>query len=303
MTDEVDVREADVLILDDELPIRRVIALVCESLGLSSIQVESNQAALSLTSKWLPLLATTDLVHPGESGIEFVRAIRDSPEASNLPILMITGNATPRDELVAWRAGVTAFLPKPFGFDELARAILRLTERASDIDLALLGLGREGKDLDYKERLDLESKTSRAELARDVMAMANSGGGRMIIGVQEKDGQFIQSGLPQADLQQYETTRLNDCIRRYVGSTASLSTRIVCEKGLFFVIAEVPASSDTIALALEGNENAGLFRGRIYVRTQDGRTVELTDPLQLQRLIDRLVDLRVSRLLPSQNRE
>src|SRR4030042_4747179 len=253
-----------ILIVDDHREIRSLLKLVCRQLGFKTIEADNNTTAMSLAKTERPILVTTDNIRPGGLGIEFVQAMRNSEYLSSIPILMITGNANKDDELRAWRAGVSAFLPKPIGFDQLASTILRLTKRVSNIDALLLDLGQEGIDLDYKEKIDFSSKMARAELARDIIALANAGGGRLIIGIAERDGRFVHVGLQQTDLAEYETTRFNDKIRRYIGSTARVSTRIESQEGMFFVFVEVQPNTDTLAVAIESNQDAGLFTGRIY---------------------------------------
>ena len=214
-----------------------------------------------------------------------------------MPIIMITGQYGPEYELAAWRSGISAFLHKPFGIIEIINTIDKILEQATEDDIRLLNLKVEGRDLDYKEIIDFETNTSRAELARDIIGMANSGGGLIIIGVSERDGSFTHQGLSSSDLYRYETTRLNDSIKKYVASTAFVSSKVVEYKRKSFVFITVHAAIDTIALAAIPNENAGLYQGRIYIRTQAGNTTELTDPLELRRLIDRLVDKRMNVLL------
>ena len=285
----------NVLIVDDDFNVRQIIGHICSKLGYKPIEAEDNQTALLLVEKEKPILLTTDYSRPNGCGVEFVFEMRRIETLAHIPIVMITGQVSKDVELAAWRAGINAFLAKLFGFDQLIDTILRLTQCVTDVESLLIHLGHEGRDLDYKEKIDFSSKIAKAELARDVIALANSGGGRLIIGVSEKNGRFSHVGLPENDLEKYETTRLNDSISRYVGSTAYAFTRVVCLNGLYFVIVKVPPIVDTIALALQSNQEAGLFTGRIYIRTQDGRTAELTDPLELQRLVNRLVDSRINK--------
>ena len=117
-----------------------------------------------------------------------------------------------------------------------------------------------------------------------------------MIGVTEESSLFKLVGLPKSELHRYETKRINDAVRKYVTSTAYVSTRFVEYQGKFFVFVEIGSAEDTLALSSITHERARLYPGRIYVRTQDGRTAELTDPLELRRLIDRLVESRLNRL-------
>ncbi len=284
------------LIVDDDPNTNDLIAEILRGSGFDAIQAYDNKGGLLQLADRSFSLITTDINRPGGSGIDFVRQVRSMPNGKQVPILMISGGATHENELAAWRSGVSAFIRKPFGIEELLTEIDRITSKITEKDRMLLDVGVEGRDLDYKERIDLDSNTAKAELARDIIAMANSGGGRLIVGVAERNNFFWLKGVPDAELYRYETTKINDAIRKYISSTATISSRVVEYQGKAFIFIEVKPSIDTIGLAVICNEKVGLYPGRIYIRTQDGRTSELTDPLDLIRLIDRLVEAKLKRL-------
>ena len=53
--------------------------------------------------------------------------------------------------------------------------------------------GEEGPKLDFKERIDIATESGKKELSKDIIAMANSQGGRgyLIIGVQDKTKKIL----------------------------------------------------------------------------------------------------------------
>ena len=290
-------QKRSVLVVDDEPIIREFFTRMLARMGFDSFQAEDNDQAYAILAQHRIDLVTTDLVRPKASGIDFIKQVRENPKTGRVPIIMITGSASKDVELEAWRSGVSAFFPKPLGFEEFITSVGRLLSKSVDADLEFLRLGIEGRDLDYKECIDLEKSSARAEFARDVIAFANSGGGRIVVGVAETENRFQWIGLNTEELAQYETTRLNDSIRKYVGATATVSSKVIEDQGKLFMIVAVSPATDTIALALQANQQAGLFTGRIYVRSQDGRSAELSDPMELQRMVDRLVENRVRKLL------
>lgn len=50
----------------------------------------------------------------------------------------------------------------------------------------VIASGQETEEVELKERLDLSDRASRAELARDIMAMANCQGGYIVVGVKDR---------------------------------------------------------------------------------------------------------------------
>lgn len=74
----------------------------------------------------LPELVLVDLRLPGMHGFEVLQWIRQQPGMAGLAVVVITGMAAPGDAQHAEELGATAFLSKPFSFDqqvELARQI------------------------------------------------------------------------------------------------------------------------------------------------------------------------------------
>jgi CheY-like chemotaxis protein len=282
-----------VLIVDDQPSISGFFATVFRKLGFVAFEAEDNESALAIARDHPVQLITTDIIRPYQSGIEFIKRVRADPELRNIQIVVITGSSSKEIELEAWRSGANDFFAKPIGAEQIILIAEKARGQTNPMDISLLTFGVESRDLDYKEQIDLDSNTSRAELARDVIAMANAGGGRLIVGIAERDNTFLPVGVPASDLPRYETTKLNDCLRKYVSSTVQVRSRVVRHKGLGFAFIEVDPALDTIALAATLNEKAGLYPGRIYVRTHDGRTSELSDPLELRKLIDRLVENRL----------
>src|SRR5713101_7315311 len=66
-----------------------------------------------------------------------------------------------------------------------------LRELSSDKLQTLLQAPCETTHLDFKESLNLSTAQDRAKLAKHVLAMANSGGGHIVIGVEDKTRRLV----------------------------------------------------------------------------------------------------------------
>jgi len=143
-------------------------------------------------------------------------------------------------------------------------------------------LGVETKDLDYKESVGLDCRDGRTALAKDVIAMANSGGGRIIVGV------------PEDDLAAFEPSRLNRALRDYLDPPVSVGVKQVRDGGRVFAILEVPPGAEMVILAGKENDRAGLRRGRVYVRTSSVESAEVRDSSELRALLERVIAARTS---------
>ena len=236
-----------------------------------------------------PNLITTDIYHPGGNGFEFLTRLRGKAETELIPVVAISGQATDSQQLAYYRHGFDAVLPKPFTIEELIATITRLLRLRPDPDLKLVHMGFETQSLDYKESVDLTSRSGRASLAKDVMAMANWGGGTIVIGVAESSpGEFIPRGVPDSALEHFETTQLNRGVNEFLDPPVSITVRRVRERSQIFVLLTIPAAENSFILVKRQNDDAKIYPGRIYSRSSASESAEVKTSSELRELLDRL---------------
>ena len=116
---------ANILVVDDEPQIRRVLRSTLSFRGYTISEAISGEEALQLIPKLKPDLILLDVNLPGISGVEACRQIRRTSDA---PIIMLTVRNAERDKVVALDAGADDYVTKPFSIEELlarVRASLR----------------------------------------------------------------------------------------------------------------------------------------------------------------------------------
>lgn len=113
----------DVLVVDDEAVVRDAIALVLRGEGLAVHTVPDIESALVDPMLAACRMAICDLMLPGVSGAEAVAALRGV--RPDLPVMVITGYATPAHAERVRAAGAIEFLPKPFDDAELLHLVRR----------------------------------------------------------------------------------------------------------------------------------------------------------------------------------
>jgi len=89
---------------------------------------------------------------------------------------------------------------------------------------ALIKLGREEERLDYKERFDFKSKSaaqrSKVDLVCDMVSMANTDGGYILVGVRQKtDGTFSVEGVDKTCLQRLTQENIQSLVGSYTEAT------------------------------------------------------------------------------------
>ena len=65
------------------------------------------------------------------NGLDLTKLLRKSKEYEKIPIIAITGHASPEDKQNCFNAGVNEYIPKPFYEDELIDKIKEFTEKVN----------------------------------------------------------------------------------------------------------------------------------------------------------------------------
>lgn len=112
-----------ILIVDDDEPVRVMLARLLRTQGYAVTQAANATQAKRALDHQPPALVISDIVMPGESGIELRRDISERwPE---MPVILISGYSAEGPAEFAARTPHTAFVQKPFAADQF----LALVER------------------------------------------------------------------------------------------------------------------------------------------------------------------------------
>lgn len=106
-----------ILVVDDDDPVRVMLARLLRTQGYGVLQAANASDARRLLGSQQPDLVISDIVMPGESGIELRRYIASAwPE---LPVILISGYSAEGPAEFAARTPRTTFVQKPFAADQL----------------------------------------------------------------------------------------------------------------------------------------------------------------------------------------
>jgi CheY-like chemotaxis protein len=129
--DASDLRDLDVLVVDDDGDMRDLLALLLGSHGATVRAVRSASAALDAIAQRRPDVMLADLLMPIEDGYSLIRTLRARESKQHvipLPAIAVTAYATAADRERALTAGYGAHVAKPFDADVLIRTIAKLAK-------------------------------------------------------------------------------------------------------------------------------------------------------------------------------
>lgn len=122
-----------ILVVDDEAPIREMIALTLEMEGFSVLEAGDTKSAHAQIVDHRPDLILLDWMMPHESGIDFARRLKKEPQFQEIPIIMLTAKAEEDHKIKGLETGADDYITKPFSPRELVarlKAVLRRTKGA-----------------------------------------------------------------------------------------------------------------------------------------------------------------------------
>jgi two-component system response regulator FixJ len=117
-------------IVDDDEAVRRSLALLLTSFGLTAETHDSAEALLERLPTLPPGCLVVDIRMPGMNGLELQeRLLRDG---CTLPVVIVTGHADVGLAVRAMKSGAVDFIEKPYSEEDLLRAVnLGLTRMAN----------------------------------------------------------------------------------------------------------------------------------------------------------------------------
>ena len=105
-----------VLVVEDDKPVRRLIALALETHGYRYKTAEKGSEAIMVSLSYQPDLVILDLGLPDMDGVDIIKKTRTW---SNMPIIVVSARSEDSDKIAALDAGADDYLTKPFSVDEL----------------------------------------------------------------------------------------------------------------------------------------------------------------------------------------
>lgn len=121
-----------VLVIDDEMEIRRLLKVALGAHGFSVVEATSGQEGLQGVLMNRPDLIILDLGLPDKDGLELIQQIR---EWSAVPIVILSARENEAEKVKALDAGADDYVTKPFGMGEFLarlRTALRHSQRNPD---------------------------------------------------------------------------------------------------------------------------------------------------------------------------
>lgn len=169
---------AKILVIDDEMPIRRMLRIALKSAGYEVLEAENGETGLATIVRQQPDLVVLDLGLPDLDGHQVLAELR---AWSKVPVIVLSVRSGDREKVQALDAGAQDYVTKPFSIEELlARVRANLRDRIPSATPAVLDDGHLRIDLGLRLVLVQGEKISLTPKEYGVLSRLAQAPGRVI---------------------------------------------------------------------------------------------------------------------------
>jgi DNA-binding response OmpR family regulator len=118
-------RTPRILIVDDDFEIAEPVKYALQKLGYEVTHMPDGNQGVDAIPRIQPDLMVLDMMMPGRSGFLVLEHMRRT-QASNIRVIMVTGNEGERHQQYARTLGADEYMHKPFSMDRLVQRVQEL---------------------------------------------------------------------------------------------------------------------------------------------------------------------------------
>lgn len=121
-----------VYIVEDDTSIRELEMYALKNSNFEVSGFADGTTFYSALNKRMPDMVLLDIMLPQDDGMQLLKKIRNTPQYSGIPVIMVTAKTSEIDAVKGLDMGADDYITKPFGVMELVsrvKAVLRRTEK------------------------------------------------------------------------------------------------------------------------------------------------------------------------------
>jgi DNA-binding response OmpR family regulator len=112
-----------IALIEDDADLYSLVKYNLEKEGFAFVGLQTGRSSLEFLRREKPDLAILDIMLPDVDGLEICKAIRSSPELSQVPVIFLTARASEADRIIGLELGANDYIVKPFFVRELVARV------------------------------------------------------------------------------------------------------------------------------------------------------------------------------------
>ena len=111
-----------ILVIDDAMPFLYILNHILGG-EFEVIYANNGEEGLKTAKAVIPDLILSDLLMPGISGYDVLKALKADEEMQHIPVVLITGSDAEEDKVKGYELGASGYITKPFKQDVVKNTI------------------------------------------------------------------------------------------------------------------------------------------------------------------------------------
>jgi CheY-like chemotaxis protein len=112
-----------IMVVDDNPDIITIVKTILEGKGYSVASAYSGKELLAHLDSQKPDLIILDIMMPEMDGLEVLTKLKETPDTSSIPIILLTAKVQYEDVLGGYKLGADYYITKPFTSTQLINGI------------------------------------------------------------------------------------------------------------------------------------------------------------------------------------
>jgi DNA-binding response OmpR family regulator len=119
-----------ILVVEDNEDSRKIIETILESADYEVAIAVNGRDGVAIAREKSPELIIMDIMMPEMDGISALKELRDSPQTSRIPVILLTARTEDEDVLSGYKTGADYYMTKPFTSKQLLYGVRLVLGRA-----------------------------------------------------------------------------------------------------------------------------------------------------------------------------
>jgi DNA-binding response OmpR family regulator len=112
-----------ILVIEDHPATAQFISELLAIEGLMPILARDGQIGIKKAEEEKPALILLDIIQPELNGFEVCKRLKENPETSGIPVVIISARESEEDKKKGFNAGCADYIVKPFEIKDLVKKI------------------------------------------------------------------------------------------------------------------------------------------------------------------------------------
>ena len=112
-----------ILLVEDDKSLREIYGVRLLAEGYDIVSAGDGEEALAMAIKERPELIVSDVMMPQMNGYQLCKEIKENLNISHIPVILLTARADSESQMLGYKLGADAYLPKPFEMEMLLSVI------------------------------------------------------------------------------------------------------------------------------------------------------------------------------------